>query len=248
MNPRGRRGYTGGMRFALAAVLVAGSALPAAARSEAGRPVYRLAETLSDGVYGLMRGHLFSALLPRRLTGKMARAPRRDSYGVFRARLSRTHARAARRAMDARPDGQAATPAAQAEWRRLVRDEEVDALADAFASTLVERYELERFGRDSGAYALDPGNWEPRFLASASVLGSAYLWAAGVDADWDAGPVRVGVRLAPGWRWRMAADGGGRRLAGIELSRRGSPLSLRAEWGSSGPAAERTSLVWERRF
>lgn len=236
------------MRFVLAAVLAAAPALPAAAQSEAGRPVYRLAETLSDGVYGLMRGHLFSALLPRRLAGRMAPAPDRDSYGVFRARLAKTHARAARRAMEALPSGAAATPAAQAEWRGLVRDEEQDALADAFASTLVDRYQLERFGEDSGAYALNPGNWEPGFLASASVLGGAYLWAAGVDADWDAGPVRVGVRLAPGWRWRAAADGGGRRLAGLELSRRGSPLSLRAEWGSSGAAAEKTSLVWERRF
>lgn len=236
------------MRFALAAVLAASVALPAAAQAEAGRPVYRLAETLSDGVYGLMRGHLFSALLPRRLAGRMAPAPDRDSYGVFRARLAKTHARAARRAMEARPAGSAATPAAQAQWRDLVRDAEQDALADAFASTLVDRYQLERFGQDSGAYALNPGNWEPGFLASASVLGGAYLWAAGVDADWDAGPVRVGVRLAPGWRWRVAAEGGGRRLAGLELSRRGSPLSLRAEWGSSGPAAEKTSLVWERRF
>lgn len=241
-------GYTRGMKAALAAVLAATLAVPASAREDAGRPVYRLAETLTDGVYGLMRGHLFAALLPRRLAGRMAPAPDRDSYGVFRARLAKTHARAARRAMEAVPAGAAATPAAQAEWRRLVRDEEQDALADAFASTLVDRYQLERFGEYSGTYALNPGNWEPGFLASASVLGGAYLWAAGVDAGWDAGPVRVGLRLAPGWRWRMAAGGHGRRLAGLELSRRGSPLSLRAEWGASGPAAERTSLVWERRF
>lgn len=236
------------MRIALAAALAATMALPASAQQEAGRPVYRLAEGISDGVYSLMRGHLFAALLPRRLAGRMAPAPDRDSYGVFRARLAKTHARAARRAMEAVPSGAAATPAAQAEWRRLVRDEEQDAVADAFASTLVDRYQLERFGEASGAYALDPGNWEPGFLASASVLGGAYLWAAGVDADWDAGPVNVGVRLAPGWRWRMAAAGGGRRLASLELSPRGSPLSLRAEWGASGPAAERTSLVWEKRF
>lgn len=238
------------MKAALAAALLLFPALPAAAawREAPGRPAYRLAEGLSDGVYGLMRGHLFSALLPRRLVRHMAPAPEKDSYGAFRARLSRTHARAASRAMDARPRGLAATPAAQAQWAALVRDEEQDALTDAFASTLVDRYELENFGKDSGAYALNRANWEPGFLASASVLGGAYLWAAGVDADWDAGPMRVGLRLAPGWRWRAAAEGNGRRLARLEFSPRGSSLSLRAEWGASGPAAEKTSLVWERRF
>ena len=235
------------MKALIAAPLAVLLAIPALG-AEPGRPVYRLAEGLSDGIYGLMRGHLFSALLPRRLAGRMARAPEKDSYAAFSARLSRNHARVARRAMSARPSPTEAGPSAEAKWRDLVRDEEQDALADAFASTMVDRYQLESFGKESGSYALNPGNWEPGFLASASVLGGAYLWAAGVDADFDAGPLNVGMRVAPGWRWRAAADGGGRRLASLELSPRGSELTLRAEWGASGPAAEKTSLVWERRF
>jgi hypothetical protein len=139
---------------------------------------------------------VFKALLPARLADKMAEAPKTDSYSDFRARLERINRRGIK-------PGEGTGP-----------------LTDAIVSTLVDRYRLEAFGQASGAYALDRRNWEPRFLASASVLGSAYLWAAGVDAGFKAGPVKVNLKLAPGWRWRLASGGSAQRLAELELSKR----------------------------
>jgi hypothetical protein len=236
------------MRTVWAAALVGGLALPAAAQRPggAGRYAYRAVERVSDGVYGLMRGTLFTSVLPRRLTRDMAAAPEQDSYAAFRAELSKHQLRASRRIVDARPQGVVASPASLAKWRTLARDEEQDALAGAFASTMVDRYKLEAFGESSGAYAKDRRNWEPGFLAPAAVLGGAYLWVAGVDAGWNAGPARVGLRVAPGWRWRAAGEA--RRLASVELSARDLPLSVRADWGGTGPEAEAVTVAWTQRF
>lgn len=234
------------MKTVYAAALIVGMALPACAQWSGGRPAYRVVERVSDGVYGFMRGTLFTSVLPRRLTRDMASAPRQDSYAAFRAELAKNQSRARRRIIDARPEGAAASPAALAKWRSLARDEEQDALAGAFASTMVDRYKLEAFGESSGAYAKDRRNWEPGFLAPAAVLGGAYLWVAGVDAGWKVGPARVGLRLAPGWRWRAA--GQARRLASVELSARDTPFSVRADWGGSGPEAESVTVAWSQRF
>lgn len=231
-------------RTACAAVLVGGLALPARAEWS-GRPAYRALETVSDRMYGLMRGTLTSTL-PRRLTRSMAAAPEQDSYALFRQELSRRHAGAAERIRTARPGAALDTPDAQARWRAYAAEQEQDAVVGAFAETMVGRYRLESFGESSGAYAKDRRNWEPGFLAPAAVFGGAYLWVAGVDAGWKAGPARVGLRLAPGWRWRSA--GGARRLASLELSPAGSALKLSADWGGAGPEAEMVALNWTRKF
>ncbi len=177
-------------------MLAALLALPASAEPDTGRGAFQAVEAVSDGVYGVLRRGIFKALLPRRLSSQMAEPPKTDSYSDFRARVARI------------------------DRRRLEAGEGPDAVTDALVSTLVDRYRLEAFGQASGAYALDRRNWEPRFLASASVLGSAYLWAAGVDAGFKAGPCKVSLKLAPGWRWRMASGGSAQRLAELELSRR----------------------------
>jgi hypothetical protein len=231
-------------RTACAAALVGSLALPARAEWS-GRPAYRALEKVSDGVYGFMRGTLTSTL-PRRLTRDMAAAPERDSYEVFREEFSRRHDGAVARIRAAKPTAAVDGPSAQAAWRGYAAEQEQDALLGAFAETMVGRYKLESFGENSGAYAKDRRNWDASFLAPAAVFGGAYLWVAGVDAGWRAGPARVGLRVAPGWRWRAA--GGARRLATVELSPAGSALKLSADWGGSGPEAEAVALNWTRRF
>lgn len=225
-------------------MLVGGLTLPAKAEWS-GRPAYRALEKVSDGVYGLMRGTLRTTL-PSRLSRDMAAAPEQDSYETFRRELGRRHEGAAARIRSARPASAVDSPQSQSRWRTYAAEQEQDVLLGAFAETMVGRYRLEAFGESSGSYAKDRRNWEPGFLAPAAVFGGAYLWVAGVDAGWDAGPARVGLRLAPGWRWRSAP--GARRLATVELSPARSELKLSAAWGGSGPAAETVALNWTRRF
>ena len=56
-----------------------------------------------------------------------------------------------------------------AEWQRNALKHQTTVITDAFADTLVRRYQLERFGHESGAYAADRGNWDADFAFTQSV-------------------------------------------------------------------------------
>lgn len=242
------------MRKTLLALALATTSLPARAADwmdGATRPAFGAAEAVTDRVYGLLRGHLFSSLLPGRLSSRMSAAPVGSSYALFSAELHRKQARATRRIVEARPASHTSSPAALAAWRDQTLREQRKALTDAFADSLVGRYQLERFGRDSGDYAADSRNWDPGFIASASVLGGAYLYVAGLRSDWAMGPVRVDLDTATGAALRGAIENGSADgLATLTISRRGSPLALRTDWGArSGRAVnKRVALNYTARF
>jgi hypothetical protein len=239
------------MKNALAAVLFL--ALAGSARADdwdAARPMYRGVEKVADRVYGLMRGHLFSAVLPGNLSRRMASAPAASSDAVFTRRMARRQERVRQKVYETRPIGQASSPAALAGWRDTAISAQTAAVADALADTLVFRYELQRFGEDSGRYALNPGNWDAEFIASAGVLGGAYLYAAGLRADWTAGPVRIDVDSPAGPALSAAARSGDGRLAELRVSPKGSPLSLRSSWGLRGGrlASDQFGVGYTTRF
>ncbi|MDX6769384.1 MAG: hypothetical protein SF051_07615 [Elusimicrobiota bacterium] len=239
------------MKNLLAAALLLFFAGPARADDwDAARPVYRGFERVADRFYGLMRGHLFSAVLPGRLSRRMSATPAASSDAVFARRMARRQDRARVRILEARPLGQASTPAALAVWRDTALSAQTAAVTDALADTLVTRYELERFGQDSGRYALDPRNWDAEFLASATVLGGAYLYAAGLRADWTAGAVRVDLDSPAGSALASAARSGEGRLVELRLSPRSSPLSLKSAWGlrRGRLASEQVGLAYTTRF
>lgn len=238
------------IKASLLALLVT-SAGPARAEGwgEAAKPVYRGVEAVSDRVYGLMRGHLFTAVLPGRLTRHMGAVPAKSSEALFVERLDRRQERAARRILDSRPGAAQAGPSAMNAWRDSALREQTAVLTDALADALIGRYELERFGRASGDYATNRGNWDPEFLASATVLGGAYMWAAGLRTDWTLWGLRVDFDTVTGAGLRAAADGEG-RLGEVALSRKGSPLALRTEWSlrDGRLANSRVGLTWASRF
>ncbi len=239
------------MKNALAAALLLTLAGPARAEDwDAARPMYRGVERVADRVYGLVRGHLFSAVLPGRLSRRMSAAPAATSDALFAQRMARRQVRARERILEARPMGQASSPMALAAWRDTAISLQTTAISDALADTLVKRYQLERFGEDSGEYALDPRNWDPEFLASATVLGGAYLYVAGLRADWTVGALRVDLDSPAGPSLANAAREGEGRLAELRLSPRGSPLSLRTAWGLRGGrlASEQVGLAYSTRF
>lgn len=239
------------MRSALAAVLLASLAAPAAAEGwDAARPVYRGVERVADRVYGLMRGQLFSAVLPGGLSSRMSAAPSASSDRVFAERMARRQERVRLRVLESRPVGQASSPAALAGWRDAAFAAQKAAFTDALADTLVHRYQLERFGQDSGRYAGDPRNWDAEFLASATVLGGAYLYAAGLRADWARGGVRLDLDSPAGPALAAAARSGDGRLAELRLSPKGSPLSLRSAWALRGGrlASDQVGVGYTARF
>ena len=239
------------MKNLLAAALLLHLAGPARAQGwDTARPVYRGFERVADRVYGLMRGHLFSAMLPNRLSRRMSAAPLASSDALFAQRMARRQDRARERILEARPLGQASSPAALAAWRDTAISVQTTAVADALADTLVNRYQLERFGEDSGRYALNPGNWDAEFLASAGVLGGAYLYAAGLRTDWTAGPVRIDLDSPAGPALANAARNGEGRVAELRLSPKGSPLSLKTAWGlrEGRLTSEQVGLAYSARF
>lgn len=217
----------------------------------AARPMYRGIEAVADAAYGIVRGHLFSGLLPGRLSRRMSAVPAGTSEDVFVERLRLRQERAARRILESRPATGSAGPAALSEWERAALRHQTTAVTDALADALVRRYQLERFGRDSGSYASELANWNAEFVTSAALLGGAYLYAAGLRADWGMGPLRVDFDTSTGAALRGALEGGeGRGLAALTLSRRGGPLSLKTEWGlrSGRLASERVGLNYSIRF
>lgn len=221
---------------------------PQAWAGEASGPAFRAAQAVADGVYEFASGAVLRPILPDALAARVASAPDEDSAPVFAARLRARQERAIEAGLASRPAGDAATPAAVADWSRGLLEAQRDAALDAFAMTLADRYRLQRLGRATGDYAKDSAHWSsPDFLAPGFVLGGAYAYLAGVRADFTARGLKFRLDLAPGERLRSAAEGGGAgRLARVAVSRRGSPLSAYAEW--SARASERVGATWTRRF
>jgi hypothetical protein len=218
--------------------------------AESARPVYRGVEAVADGVYGLVRGHLISAVLPGRLSRRMSAVPVQTSDKVFADRLRYRQEKASRRLIETRPVGPVG-PAETSAWQREAAGAHMTVLTDAVADALVRRYQLERFGKDSGAYASNLANWDPEFMLSAGVLGGAYLYVAGLRTDFSVGPVRVDFDTSTGNALRAALQhGDGRGLAALSLSRRGSPLSLKTEWGlkDGRMASEKVGVNYSARF
>lgn len=218
--------------------------------AESARPMYRGVEAVADGVYGLVRGHLFSAVLPGRLSRRMSAVPVATSDKIFAERMRARQERTTRVLIETRPVGPLG-PGAAADWQRQAAGSYATAATDALADTLVRRYQLERFGQDSGAYASNLANWDPEFLVSAGILGSAYLYVAGLRTDFSLGALRVDFDTRPGSALQDAVQNGeARGLAALTLSRRGSPLSFKTEWGvkAGRAAAEKVSVNYATRF
>ncbi len=238
------------MKHMALAVLLLACPVRAEDWAESARPVYRGVEAVADGVYGLVRGHLFSAVLPGRLSRRMSAVPVGSSDKIFSDRLRYRQEKAARRLLEERPVGPMGAAEAAA-WQRSAVGAHATALTDAVADALVRRYQLERFGKDSGAYASNISNWDPEFIASAGVLGGAYLYVAGLRTDFAAGPLRIDFDTCTGQAVQHALQNGdGRGLAALSVARRGSPLSLKTEWGMKDGrvAAEKVGVNYSARF
>lgn len=242
------------MRKVLAALLLAAAALPSRAGSwskTAVHPAYHAVESLSDRVYGLLRGDLFTPLLPGRLSRKLSAVPVSDSYPAFTAELRRRQEHAARRDAETLPTGSAATPQAQDAWRRKALVAHTEAALDALAHTMLSRYHLEAFGRDSSDYAAQGANWDRELVTSGVLFVGAYTYLVGMRAGWNAGPAHIGLDLRPGSALRGAARSGtGSGLASLRISPRAGGLTLRTDWGLRGghALAERIGLSYARRF
>lgn len=238
------------MKALALALLILAPGANAADWADSIQPVYRGVEAVADGVYGLVRGHFFSAVLPGGLSRRMSAVPVGTSDKVFTERLRYRQERMARRLLEERPLGPLGPAEARA-WQSRAAGAHVTVVTDAVADALVGRYQLERFGKDSGSYAANLSNWDPGFMLSAGVLGSAYLYVAGLRTDFNVGPMRVDFDTRPGSAVQGAIQNGDARgLAALTLSRRNSPISLKTEWGvkDGRVASERVGMNYATRF
>jgi len=250
---RPRSGYASSMTLAL--VLLALTAIPLKAAEpgsapdwtpETGRPAFQAAQAVVDGVFGVASGVL-KPLLPDGLDSRrLTDSPAGDTYADFTARLERGEARADRLAQESRPLADA-TPVDFQNWGRSAFNAHRDAAMDAFAGSLADRYGLPGFGRAANDYALDPRGWGADALAPGLLFGGAYAFLAGVRTRIPAGPVVIGLNVAPGRTLLSAAEGdSARRLARVSAALSGSPLELYAEW--SARSSERVGTSWTCRF
>lgn len=200
-------------------------------------PAFKVVQGISDRMYNLMRWHLIDTILPDGLTRNLHASPLRDSSNLFNQRLFGNEARyierlrqdfLLRRGADALYD-----PTQSRDWRAWAAAEQASVIVDAFKDTLIDRYELERFGRTSGDYASDRRNWNPGFLTMAGVLGGAFLYLNGVHAGTEIGRLKLGIDLPSGAKLREALQTGFSRngLAALEFGFKNSPLTVATQWG-----------------
>ncbi len=219
-------------------------------------PAYRFVEGISDGIYDFMRDHVIRNIMPGRLSRNLRAAPGRDSAPLFDRNLREKESRFLQRAREAYPilddkAGPSDTVRLQ-EWRSWAAEEQVSVTVDALKDTLLERYQLELFGRSSQAYARERRNLDPGFMTMAGLVGGALLYANGMHAVAHMGCWKLAVDLRSGARLRQALQEGAssRRLAGLELGYKDKPLALAADWGAQGGRlrGERVGLVYRLRY
>jgi hypothetical protein len=225
------------------------AAAPAADFDSAAQPVYAAAENFTDGVYSFLDKPL-ALLLPGRLAPQWEAAPQESSYDLFERELKSRQDRADRLIEQSLPVGPVSSNGLAA-WRGSVVGEERKTLTDAFAATFASRYDLKRYNPLSRDASDDSGGWDPGRLASTVLLGSAYVYAAGLRADFTAGPIKFDADVAPGSALlRSCESGRSGRLASLRVSHGDSPLALETDWGMRDGRADRESvgINYTRRF
>lgn len=203
------------------------------------QPAYRFVEGVSDGVYDFMREHVIGALLPDRLNQDLKAAPAQDSAPLFNKNLNDREARFIDRARTAYPiitDDAGSAGEAQIEaWRSWAAREQVSVAVDSLRHTLMQRYQLQLFGENSGDYAKQTQHWDPGFIAMAGLVGGSFLYLNGLHATAHMGDFKLGIDISAGRRFQHAVenDGTTSHLAGLELGYKNIPVSVATEWGTT---------------
>lgn len=214
--------------------------------SGAAKPAYQVIEGLSDGAYWLIRSQFIGRLLPDGLMREMGRTPNGDSYAAFQANFGRKQERFMNRLREAYPATEAGRQdeGKMGSWRGQAASEQQAVAVDALTASLLDRYELPRFGRDSEAYAKNRRHWTPQFVTVASVLGGAVAYGNGIHADFKMKKLAASVDLKPGHAIAAAARGNGNldKAAEVELGVKDSRVTLAAAWQVKAGAMRSESL------
>ena len=201
------------------------------------QPAYRFVEGISDGVYEFVRVHMICGILPGRFTRNLQAAPGQDSGELFAKNLSEKEGRFLQRMRETypvmNPMGGPYDPSRLQEWRSWAAEEQTGVALNALTDTLLQRYQLNFFGRSSETYARDRRNWDPGFLTMASLVGGTIFYFNGMHATVPLDDWRLTVDLRPGQRLQRALrnEGTARRLASLELGYKAIPLTAAVDWG-----------------
>lgn len=201
-------------------------------------PAFGLVEGFSDRLYDLMSLGLMSRILPGGLSRDLKKSPKGDSYLIFDQKFHEKEYRFLQRLHDTYPrtaggiGGQQADPARYQEWQRWAGNEQLSVMIDALKDTILERYKLEAFGQKAGDYAKDKRHWDPAFLATAGIVGGAFLYLNGVHARTSLSDLQVGIDMAAvkGVVDAIENEGDKGRAAGIELSLKDRPFFFNTDW------------------
>ena len=219
----------------------------AAGLEDAFRPAYRLVETVSDGAFSLVRVQLFNRLLPGRLHRELGAAPQGDSFALFERNFAAKEARLLERLRERYPVAPTGSQPDQNRldaWRQDAQTRQTHVVADALADTLLDRYGLQRFGRQSENYAKRRQNWDPAFVATAGVIGGGIAYLNGIHGAANFGPVKVDVDMRSGLAIERALRSGTRlsRAAELEIGPRRSRFALAAAWAADNGSLRSDSL------
>ena len=105
-------------------------------------------------------------------------------------------------------------------------DSQVSVVSRALEQTLVATYRLDQWGR---SILREP--WDAQKVGLAALVGGTMLFVDGLRTHVQVSGWRMGLALASGRRLHEE----GTRLASVDLSRSGAPLSFSASWGRLAP-------------
>ncbi len=220
-------------------------------------PAYLVAEGVSDRLYNMFSGRMFTFLLPETISEELYAPPEKDSYDLFVGHFQRKQNRFLRRIHDShprfRPQGEEGVELVRVrEWERYAKREQVSVFFDTFRNTLMDRYQLHIFKSSTEEYARNMDQWSPSFFVMGAALGGGFLFYNGLHAGLDIVNVEFGLDVTAGRRiLRASRDGSDlRRAASLDLGYKGLPFKISLESGLHKKKLrhEAIALRFQRKF
>lgn len=207
------------------------------------RPIYSVAEFLTDCMYDVIRLKFMRRILHRNIREDLSGAPDKDSFHIYERKfnerendyLSWLHGNYPHTgALEAggRPDVQRLD-----KWKADAARRQLNVFLDSYQDTLLERYQLEKFGRSFGKYGRD--NWEGDLIydAQAAVVVSAMLFLSGLRTGWfDVYETGMKMNLDLNAVNKLATalekeNGTLDRIGSVRLGYKDNPITFKAQWG-----------------
>lgn len=207
-------------------------------------PIYTVAEFLTDCMYDVVRLKFMKRILHRNIRDDLSDAPDKDSFDIYEKKFKEREDDYLRwlHTNYPYPGGSLETGSKPNierldKWKADAAKRQINVFLDSYQDTLLQRYQLEKFGRSFGQYGRN--NWEGDFVydAQAAVVVSAMLFLSGLRTGWfdvyDTG-MKMNLDLNAVNKLASALEkenGTLDRIGTVRVGYKENPITFKAQWG-----------------